>query len=155
MYDSIKVWGDLFSLLFSSFSLFRIVYYTSLQMEAGEMDTIYLKRPLSEDDKVNADENKRQRFSEEPLKGKENPDPIPVEAELQPPGKPALKGTKNEIISTEESTEEGEEEELEENDEGDPESFADMMKHGLTELDVGINKFVSSHRGFSGILKER
>ncbi|XP_075996852.1 pseudouridylate synthase 7 homolog [Genypterus blacodes] len=35
------------------------------------------------------------------------------------------------------------------------ETFADMMKHGLTELDVGILRFVSSHEGFSGVLKER
>uniref|UniRef100_A0A8C3A973 Pseudouridylate synthase 7 homolog n=1 Tax=Cyclopterus lumpus TaxID=8103 RepID=A0A8C3A973_CYCLU len=35
------------------------------------------------------------------------------------------------------------------------ETFADMMKHGLTELDVGILKYVSDHEGFSGILKER
>lgn len=46
---------------------------------------------------------------------------------------------------------EGEEEEGEEAGE----TFADMMKHGLTELDVGIVKYVSSHEGFSGILKER
>ncbi|KAM3869805.1 pseudouridylate synthase 7 homolog [Diretmus argenteus] len=39
--------------------------------------------------------------------------------------------------------------------EEDGDTFADMMKHGLTELDVGILKFVSSHEGFSGILKER
>ncbi|KAK5615426.1 multisubstrate pseudouridine synthase 7 [Crenichthys baileyi] len=39
--------------------------------------------------------------------------------------------------------------------EEDGESFADMMKHGLTELDVGILKYVSDHEGFSGILKER
>uniref|UniRef100_A0A665TYU7 Pseudouridylate synthase 7 homolog n=1 Tax=Echeneis naucrates TaxID=173247 RepID=A0A665TYU7_ECHNA len=53
--------------------------------------------------------------------------------------------------------EEGEEEELEgEASEGeDGETFANMMKHGLTELDVGILKFVSDHEGFSGILKER
>lgn len=37
----------------------------------------------------------------------------------------------------------------------DGETFADMMKHGLTELDVGILKYVSDHEGFSGILKER
>ncbi|XP_034031946.1 pseudouridylate synthase 7 homolog isoform X2 [Thalassophryne amazonica] len=35
------------------------------------------------------------------------------------------------------------------------ETFADMMKHGLTESDVGILKFVSNHEGFSGILKAR
>lgn len=39
--------------------------------------------------------------------------------------------------------------------EEDGETFADMMKHGLTELDVGILKYVSDHEGFSGILKER
>ncbi|XP_041966807.1 pseudouridylate synthase 7 homolog isoform X2 [Alosa sapidissima] len=49
---------------------------------------------------------------------------------------------------------EEEEEEVVEGD-GDGETFADMMKHGLTELDVGILKFVSDHKGFSGILKER
>ncbi|XP_023180636.1 pseudouridylate synthase 7 homolog isoform X2 [Xiphophorus maculatus] len=56
----------------------------------------------------------------------------------------------------------GGEEEEEEQPEGqasdgeeDGESFADMMKHGLTETDVGILKYVSDHEGFSGILKER
>lgn len=50
-----------------------------------------------------------------------------------------------------------EEEEPEGEDEGeeDGETFADMMKHGLTEVDVGILKYVSDHEGFSGILKER
>uniref|UniRef100_A0A8C8G1G4 Pseudouridylate synthase 7 homolog n=1 Tax=Oncorhynchus tshawytscha TaxID=74940 RepID=A0A8C8G1G4_ONCTS len=38
---------------------------------------------------------------------------------------------------------------------GSGEAFAEMMKHGLTELDVGILKCVSEHKGFSGILKER
>ncbi|XP_051979404.1 pseudouridylate synthase 7 homolog [Xyrauchen texanus] len=53
----------------------------------------------------------------------------------------------------EDDDEEEEEEELCEEEEG--ESFADMMKHGLTESDVGIHKFISDHKGFSGILKER
>lgn len=48
----------------------------------------------------------------------------------------------------------GEEESLAEED-GEGESFADMMKHGLSEVDVGIHNFVSDHKGFSGILKER
>lgn len=39
--------------------------------------------------------------------------------------------------------------------EEDGDTFAEMMKHGLTELDVGILKYVSDHKGFSGILKER
>uniref|UniRef100_A0A8C9YT59 Pseudouridylate synthase 7 homolog n=1 Tax=Sander lucioperca TaxID=283035 RepID=A0A8C9YT59_SANLU len=51
---------------------------------------------------------------------------------------------------------EEEEPEGETNDgEEDGETFADMMKYGLTELDVGILKYVSDHEGFSGILKER
>ncbi|XP_057693822.1 pseudouridylate synthase 7 homolog isoform X2 [Corythoichthys intestinalis] len=52
-----------------------------------------------------------------------------------------------------EATSNAEEEEEEEDCSG--ETFADMMKHGLTELDVGICKYVSDHEGFSGILKER
>ncbi|XP_067292574.1 pseudouridylate synthase 7 homolog isoform X1 [Pseudorasbora parva] len=50
---------------------------------------------------------------------------------------------------------EDEEEEDEEEEEEEEESFADMMKHGLSEADVGIHKFISEHKGFSGILKER
>lgn len=46
-------------------------------------------------------------------------------------------------------------EECEPGEENDGETFADMMKHGLTEVDVGILKYVSDHEGFSGILKER
>lgn len=46
-------------------------------------------------------------------------------------------------------------EECEQDEENDGETFADMMKHGLTEVDVGILKYVSDHEGFSGILKER
>ncbi|XP_005377303.1 PREDICTED: pseudouridylate synthase 7 homolog isoform X2 [Chinchilla lanigera] len=51
--------------------------------------------------------------------------------------------------------EEEEEEDGFSEEEEEAESFAEMMKHGLTEVDVGITKFVSSHQGFSGILKER
>uniref|UniRef100_A0A8C7WQQ5 Pseudouridylate synthase 7 homolog n=1 Tax=Oryzias sinensis TaxID=183150 RepID=A0A8C7WQQ5_9TELE len=48
-----------------------------------------------------------------------------------------------------------EEEACEGEEEEDGDTFADMMKHGLTETDVGILKYVSDHEGFSGILKER
>ncbi|XP_073688208.1 pseudouridylate synthase 7 homolog isoform X2 [Garra rufa] len=48
-----------------------------------------------------------------------------------------------------------EEEELCEEEQEEEESFADMMKHGLSEADVGILNFISEHKGFSGILKER
>ncbi|XP_004839752.1 pseudouridylate synthase 7 homolog isoform X3 [Heterocephalus glaber] len=65
----------------------------------------------------------------------------------------AGKGKKNSGAQLEE--EEEEDGFSEEGEEEEAESFAEMMKHGLTELDVGITKFVSSHQGFSGILKER
>jgi len=55
----------------------------------------------------------------------------------------------------EEQEQEEEHEETPKDEEEDRETFADMMKHGLTELDVGILKFISEHKGFSGILKER
>uniref|UniRef100_A0A671PYI3 Pseudouridylate synthase 7 homolog n=1 Tax=Sinocyclocheilus anshuiensis TaxID=1608454 RepID=A0A671PYI3_9TELE len=60
----------------------------------------------------------------------------------------------NNYLSEEEESRGDEEEELCEEEE-EEESFADMMKHGLSEADVGILKFISEHRGFSGILKER
>ncbi|KAM9634129.1 pseudouridylate synthase 7 homolog isoform 1-T3 [Morphnus guianensis] len=122
-------------------------------METVEMNSVSLKRPHSEDDVTNADEIKRQKISEKSETG--NDSGQSVETVTGQPDKSLLEDTKNEIIPNEES-EEQEDEELEDSDEdGDPESFADMMKHGLTESDVGITKFVSSHKGFSGILKER
>ncbi|XP_053261236.1 pseudouridylate synthase 7 homolog [Podarcis raffonei] len=125
-------------------------------MEAVEMDNASLKRPHSEDKEANVDEIKRQKVLEEALKERENTDQkTEAEAELKPI-KPPVEDAKKIVLN--EGSAGQDEEELEEIDgegEGDPESFADMMKHGLTELDVGITKFVSSHRGFSGILKER
>ncbi|XP_062438051.1 pseudouridylate synthase 7 homolog isoform X3 [Rhea pennata] len=122
-------------------------------METVEMTSVSLKRPHSEDGVANAAEIKRQKISEKPKTG--NNSGQSVETVTEQPEKSLLEDTKNEIIPNEEG-EEQEDEELEDSDEdGDPESFADMMKHGLTESDVGITKFVSSHKGFSGILKER
>ncbi|XP_055790520.1 pseudouridylate synthase 7 homolog isoform X2 [Salvelinus fontinalis] len=63
---------------------------------------------------------------------------------------PQDEGEEPEGEDTETLEEDGEGEGL-----GSGEAFAEMMKHGLTELDVGILKFVSEHKGFSGILKER
>ncbi|XP_041524234.1 pseudouridylate synthase 7 homolog isoform X1 [Microtus oregoni] len=77
------------------------------------------------------------------------------------PGPPEAGSTKKDEKNSSAHVQEEEEEEEEEEglpetgEEEEPESFADMMKHGLTELDVGITKFVSPHEGFSGILKER
>ncbi|XP_048864936.1 pseudouridylate synthase 7 homolog isoform X1 [Brienomyrus brachyistius] len=73
-------------------------------------------------------------------------------------GKNGGGGSQLSLDLEENDREEDEEEELVEGveeEEGDGETFADMMKHGLTEQDVGILKFVSDHEGFSGILKER
>lgn len=117
------------------------------------MNNISLKRPHSEGDAANVDEIKRQKISENSKTGSNSEQS--VQTVIEQPDKCMLEDTKNEIIPNEEG-EEQEEEELEDSDEdGDPESFADMMKHGLTESDVGITKFVSCHKGFSGILKER
>ncbi|XP_075768170.1 pseudouridylate synthase 7 homolog isoform X2 [Pelodiscus sinensis] len=119
-----------------------------LNMEAVEMTS--LKRAHSEDDVDNVDEIKRQKFSEESSNTRNNSEKSVPEQ----PSKLLLEDKKDDIIMNEEGEEE--DDELEGSDEeGDSESFADMMKHGLTELDVGITKFVSSHKGFSGILKER
>ncbi|XP_023774710.1 pseudouridylate synthase 7 homolog isoform X6 [Cyanistes caeruleus] len=117
-------------------------------MEAVEMNSVSLKRPHSEDDVASADEIKRQKILEKSKAGSDSGQSIETVTEQ-------LKDIKSEMIPNDES-EEQEEEDLGDSDEdGDPESFADMMKHGLTESDVGITKFVSSHKGFSGILKER
>ncbi|XP_042323013.1 LOW QUALITY PROTEIN: pseudouridylate synthase 7 homolog [Sceloporus undulatus] len=120
-----------------------------------ETDNTVLKRPLSDDKEANAEEIKRQKVSEDPLQEKVNSDQK-TEAVAKEPVKPVLEDSENVMVLNEESEEQDGEEKLEESDgEGDPESFADMMKHGLTEIDVGITKFVSTHKGFSGILKER
>ncbi|KAJ7329573.1 hypothetical protein JRQ81_015747 [Phrynocephalus forsythii] len=146
--------GNLFTLLRESRSLCRTLYHPFvLKMET--VDKIVLKRPLFDDSQSNADEIKRPKFSEETLEENKNSD-HKVEAEVEQPMKPLLEEPQSEMGLNETSGDPDDEEELEESDgEGNPESFADMMKHGLTELDVGITKFVSPHKGFSGILKER
>ncbi|KAM4675261.1 pseudouridylate synthase 7 homolog isoform 2-T2 [Discoglossus pictus] len=125
-------------------------------MESIEMATISLKRPLPSEDLISGDEIKRQKvsetsFTEDKLK----------EAEDQKltSGIKTVQAIDTDVPVAEckpEEESDGEGELLEEvSEEGEPESFADMMKHGLIEVDVGITKFVSSHEGFSGILKER
>ncbi|XP_073508347.1 pseudouridylate synthase 7 homolog isoform X2 [Phyllobates terribilis] len=127
--------------------LFKKFHSAFQAMEAVEMTTISLKRHLTSEE-LAIDEAKRQKLSEndftdESVTGLQ-------ETVVQ---------TKKAILTEPVAEENGESEEEEllegEPDDGDTESFADMMKHGLTELDVGITKFVSSHEGFSGILKER
>ncbi|KAM8861797.1 pseudouridylate synthase 7 homolog isoform 1-T2 [Synchiropus picturatus] len=71
-------------------------------------------------------------------------------------GNTLIKKPRVERASQENEEEPGAEEGDEgEDEEDDGETFAEMMKHGLTEVDVGILKYISDHEGFSGILKER
>ncbi|XP_033048907.1 pseudouridylate synthase 7 homolog isoform X2 [Trachypithecus francoisi] len=137
----------------------------ALKMEMTEMTGVSLKRGAlvveDNDSGVPAEETKKQKLSECSLTkgqvGLQN-DFLSISEDV--PGPPDTvstgKGEKNSEAQLEDEEEEEEEDGLsEECEEEESESFADMMKHGLTEADVGITKFVSSHQGFSGILKER
>ncbi|CAI9160289.1 unnamed protein product [Rangifer tarandus platyrhynchus] len=132
-----------------------------LKVEMTESTNVSLKRgsvAIEDDDRVaSAEEAKRQKVSEccsaTGQDGRENSS-LPSSEKVPGPPETAGQGKKtSEVPSEEEEEEDGLSEEGEEEEE--VESFADMMKHGLSELDVGISKFVSSHQGFSGILKER
>ncbi|XP_029470895.1 pseudouridylate synthase 7 homolog [Rhinatrema bivittatum] len=123
-------------------------------METVEMTSISLKRPPPEEDRTSEEEAKRRKVLDPGLAGNPTEQGKALEqstaGETEQPVKPEVEEEK--IASKNE--EDDENEELDEDD-VDTESFADMMKHGLTEFDVGIIKFVSPHKGFSGILKER
>ncbi|XP_077853288.1 pseudouridylate synthase 7 homolog isoform X3 [Macaca mulatta] len=133
-------------------------------MEMTEMTGVSLKRGAlvveDNDSGVPAEETKKQKLSECSLTkgqvGLQN-DFLSISEDV--PGPPDTvstgKGGKNSEAQLEDEEEEEEDGLSEEFEEEESESFADMMKHGLTEADVGITKFVSSHQGFSGILKER
>ncbi|KAL4668996.1 hypothetical protein H8959_007550 [Pygathrix nigripes] len=136
----------------------------ALKMEMTEMTGVSLKRGAlvveDNDSGVPAEETKKQKLSECSLTkgqvGLQN-DFLSISEDV--PGPPDTvstgKGGKNSEAQLEDEEEEEEDGLSEEYEEEESESFADMMKHGLTEADVGITKFVSSHQGFSGILKER
>ncbi|XP_050638662.1 pseudouridylate synthase 7 homolog isoform X2 [Macaca thibetana thibetana] len=136
----------------------------ALKMEMTEMTGVSLKRGAlvveDNDSGVPAEETKKQKLSECSLTkgqvGLQN-DFLSISEDV--PGPPDTvstgKGGKNSEAQLEDEEEEEEDGLSEELEEEESESFADMMKHGLTEADVGITKFVSSHQGFSGILKER
>ncbi|XP_068595603.1 pseudouridylate synthase 7 homolog [Brachionichthys hirsutus] len=79
----------------------------------------------------------------------------PEDEEEDAPSKKPRVESNHENGGSPNQNEEAEEPGSEEDGEDGRETFADMMKHGLTELDVGILKYVSDHQGFSGILKER
>ncbi|XP_023106040.2 pseudouridylate synthase 7 homolog isoform X4 [Felis catus] len=134
-------------------------------MEMTEVTGVSLKRgsvAVEDNDRAApAEEAKRQKILDHCLTKSQSElehvsPPSGVNVPEPPEAVSAREGTKNSDVQLEEEEEEEEDglsEEGEEEEEA--ESFADMMKHGLTELDVGITKFVSSHQGFSGILKER
>nr|XP_012602162.1 pseudouridylate synthase 7 homolog isoform X4 [Microcebus murinus] len=134
-------------------------------MEMTDMTSVSLKRGSlvveDHDSGVPAEETKKQKMSEcSPTKSlhRLGNDSLPNSEDVRraPEAVSVGKDEKNceaQFEEEEEEEEDGLSEEEEEEEEA--ESFADMMKHGLTELDVGITKFVSPHQGFSGILKER
>ncbi|XP_053572532.1 pseudouridylate synthase 7 homolog [Bombina bombina] len=128
-------------------------------MESIEMTTISLKRPLSCEELTGADEIKRQKVSEISLHEEALKKPHDLEVKQRTETEKAIDlevMVSAPVDKVEEVVSDGEGELLDDvSEDGESESFADMMKHGLSEHDVGIIKFVSSHEGFSGILKER
>ncbi|XP_063497654.1 pseudouridylate synthase 7 homolog isoform X4 [Symphalangus syndactylus] len=139
-------------------------FLRALKMEMTEMTGVSLKRGAlvveDNDSGVPAEETKKQKLSECSLtKGQDGLQNDFLSISEDVPGPPDIvstgKGGKNSEAQLEDEEEEEEDGLSEECEEEESESFADMMKHGLTEADVGITKFVSSHQGFSGILKER
>ncbi|XP_015669146.1 pseudouridylate synthase 7 homolog [Protobothrops mucrosquamatus] len=124
-------------------------------METVDVKNPPRKRALPEGDQDEAEDVKRQKVSEEPLAERDHPEQE-AEAGLEQPLSPSVEESKGDAILNEGSPGQEDENELVESDgEREPEKFADLMKHGLMEQDVGIQKFASSHQGFLGILKER
>ncbi|XP_070611214.1 pseudouridylate synthase 7 homolog isoform X2 [Erythrolamprus reginae] len=121
-------------------------------METADSETVSRKRVHPEGDQDDVDDVKKRKFSEELPTEKDQEAKVGSE----PPKSPLVKESKGDVISNEENPVGAEEEELAESEgEREPDKFADLMKHGLMEQDVGIQKFASSHKGFLGILKER
>ncbi|XP_041058439.1 pseudouridylate synthase 7 homolog isoform X1 [Carcharodon carcharias] len=123
-------------------------------MEPEEANKIAIKRSLVEDgeEQTESEQHKKIKLSETGISS--NQSGTGKHTEIIEGGLQALPSRPNE------NNEKEDEEEIdnaahEEDEEGDGDSFADMMKYSLVEQDVGITKFVSSHQGFSGILKER
>ncbi|XP_058510957.1 pseudouridylate synthase 7 homolog [Ochotona princeps] len=134
--------------------------FGALKLDMTEMSGVSLKRSCVavEDDGAPAEEAKKQRVSECSVPaGTDRSESESLLGTGNAPGSPEAvnAGSGNNNSATQLEEEEEEEEDGLSEEEEEEESFADMMKHGLTELDVGITKFVSSHQGFSGILKER
>uniref|UniRef100_A0A8C6YB03 Pseudouridine synthase 7 n=1 Tax=Naja naja TaxID=35670 RepID=A0A8C6YB03_NAJNA len=135
-----------------SVGLFLRLY--ALTMETAGPENISRKRAHPEGDQDGVDDFKKQKFSEETPIEKKNSDQE-AKPGLEQPISPLVEESKGDVILNEENPGREEEELVESDGEREPEKFADLMKHGLMEEDVGITKFASLHKGFLGILKER
>ncbi|XP_078409316.1 pseudouridylate synthase 7 homolog isoform X2 [Cetorhinus maximus] len=123
-------------------------------MEPEEANNLAIKRSLVEDgeERTESEQHKKIKLSETGISSDQSG--TGKHTEIIEGGLQALHSRPDE------NNEKEDEEEIDnaahvEDEEGDGDSFADMMKYSLIEQDVGITKFVSSHHGFSGILKER
>ncbi|XP_062928239.1 pseudouridylate synthase 7 homolog [Mobula hypostoma] len=123
-------------------------------MEEEEPTNLSTKRPCPDhvDEQTEQEYHKRTKLSEPSASLHQSV--VSKRTEGIESGLQALSSRKDEN-DEKEAVEETDDGVLQEDEEGDGDSFADMMKHGLVEQDVGIIKFVSTHEGFSGILKER
>ncbi|XP_038667541.1 pseudouridylate synthase 7 homolog isoform X3 [Scyliorhinus canicula] len=123
------------------------------KMEVEETNNVAIKRSLPDagDEQIEPEQYKKIKLSETGISSDQSG--TGKHTEIIESGLQALPSQPDEN-NVKEDEEEIDTAVLEE-DEGDGDSFADMMKYGLVEEDVGITKFVSSRQGFSGILKER
>ncbi|XP_051889897.1 pseudouridylate synthase 7 homolog isoform X2 [Pristis pectinata] len=144
--QSKKVWTT-----FEESKLMSTLYSS---MEEEEATNLSVKRPCPDhaDEQTEQEHHKRTKLSEPSASS--NQSVICKHSEGIESGLQDLSSRKGEN-NGEDVVEETDDGILQEDEEGDGDSFADMMKHGLIEQDVGITKFVSTHEGFSGILKER
>ncbi|XP_055509174.1 pseudouridylate synthase 7 homolog isoform X1 [Leucoraja erinacea] len=122
------------------------------KMEENEASNLSVKRPCPDhgEDQCEQDHHKKTKLSEPSAS---NPSTFCKHTESIESGLQAVSSSPDE--NNGKSIVEEADAVLQEDEEGNGDSFADMMKHGLVEQDVGITKFVSIHEGFSGILKER
>ncbi|XP_060699129.1 pseudouridylate synthase 7 homolog isoform X1 [Hemiscyllium ocellatum] len=129
------------------------VYIALNKMEVEEANNLAKKHSLlSDEEQTKTEQYKRIKLSEPGISSDQSG--INKHAEVLEGGLQAVPSIPDENTEKE-GAEEIDNAVFEEDEEGDGDSFADMMKYGLVEQDVGITKFVSTHQGFSGILKER
>uniref|UniRef100_UPI00398ED770 pseudouridylate synthase 7 homolog isoform X2 n=1 Tax=Pristiophorus japonicus TaxID=55135 RepID=UPI00398ED770 len=136
----------------TNFEKNNLVYTLLRKMEVEEGNNLAIKRSCPDDDeeRTEPEQYKKTKLSEPGISSDRSG--IGKQTEGIESGLEALPSR----VDENNGKEVGEEiDNVAEDEEGDGDSFADMMKHGLVEQDVGITKFVSIHQGFAGILKER